>query len=663
MKIEKSSPFGNVEIIVSVLLKLLFSAFSILGFFKDINSFLYEKYISVISVPVELDPIAEPEPIIYFTEDGFQNVSLDEIKYEDFDLVSFIDIWTLDEHEKNAVDCLLLLKKNIEDMKLVDEKGRNFSFLKEIDRLSAEYEKILEIRLIFNSRNYLQYLKKNGAFIENLQKFRKKFHDHVLYDSIIYSEKIKEWNKNRVWKKLCGDFSTEEIAFRIWNDWTADLYTSNENRFGFLSKSYYHSDKLVVLFNEILLKMIPQVNDDDFIDEQVIFPVEPFFSLFRIFSFVIALLIILAVTLMTKKISVKSHDLLFVCISLLVVVTGIVLFLFGFKFDVTGCFIFVALNTFCVLYLRARNRKFFLKINRENLLQYMGSAAAEKILLSQNDYCFDAKEQVCSVLATEIENFSTFIGSLSKVNEKIVVLVEYFETISSAIHKSEGLVDKYDRGSSISIFGVPFGYKNHAYRACVAAINIKKAESDFNKKHMIEENLKEDLNTRIGINSGSMIVGNLGPKFKSNYSVIGENSDIAKKMVQINRIYGTSILCTEETWSSVDFGERKGEISAKKFDKIKINGKDNPVQFYNIVGFTKDLTTQQAEDIKLFNEAIELYWKRKFIDAGKMFLKANEIFPEDKAALVFAERCKKYLTVPVSDDWDGVLDLNNYFSN
>ena len=88
-------------------------------------------------------------------------------------------------------------------------------------------------------------------------------------------------------------------------------------------------------------------------------------------------------------------------------------------------------------------------------------------------------------------------------------------------------------------------------------------------------------------------------------------------------------------------------------------GKTVPVQLYNVIGFRSEVSSNQLEEIELFHEALDLYLNRKFSEAGKMFVQANAMLPEDQAALVFADRCKSYMQKGVPEDWDGIMNLTS----
>ena len=259
---------------------------------------------------------------------------------------------------------------------------------------------------------------------------------------------------------------------------------------------------------------------------------------------------------------------------------------------------------------------------------------------------------------SDIKSFSSF-SELVTPEQLVNILNEYLGALSDNILEHSGTIDKYIGDSIVSLFGAPIRIENHAYAACAAAIRMKQTEGEFNRKHMLTGDVPRELYTRIGINTGDMIVGNMGTSLKKNYTMMGDNVNLASRLEGVNKVYGTWILCSEQTWKEADYGEHKGEIVVRKLDRVRVVGKTVPVQLYNVIGFRSEVSSNQLEEIELFHEALDLYLNRKFNEAGKKFIQANAMLPEDQAALVFAERCKSYMQKGIPDNWDGIMNLTS----
>ena len=142
--------------------------------------------------------------------------------------------------------------------------------------------------------------------------------------------------------------------------------------------------------------------------------------------------------------------------------------------------------------------------------------------------------------------------------------------------------------------------------------------------------------------------------------MIGDTVNLASRLEGVNKAYGTWIMCSEDTWNMANTGVNQGKITVRRLDRVRVVGRSTPVQLYNVLGFTEELTKLQKDELDLFNKALDAYLLKDFVEAGKMFVKASKMLPEgDPTALIFADRCKTYIKKGVSDDWDGVMNMTS----
>jgi hypothetical protein len=151
----------------------------------------------------------------------------------------------------------------------------------------------------------------------------------------------------------------------------------------------------------------------------------------------------------------------------------------------------------------------------------------------------------------------------------------------------------------------------------------------------------------------------MGTAGKLNYTVIGSEVNLASRLEGVNKVYDSSILVSEKTWTEANYGENKDIIVAKKLDKVRVVGIDNPVQLYNIIGFKSEMSNKQLEEIEIFHSALDEYFAKNFTKAAKLFMEAYQLLPDDKTALIFAERCSNYAKKNIPAEWDGVRTLTS----
>ena len=289
---------------------------------------------------------------------------------------------------------------------------------------------------------------------------------------------------------------------------------------------------------------------------------------------------------------------------------------------------------------------------------YLAPAVVEEIVKDPSKLKLGGDEKRMTALFSDIKSFSAF-SELVTPTKLVSILNEYLGSMSDRILAEQGTIDKYIGDSIVSFFGAPIDLKNSAWNACVSAIRMKQEETLFNRRALADGTIPRALETRIGINSGEMVVGNMGTSAKMNYTIMGDAVNLASRLEGVNKVYKSWILCSDATWKEANSGENFDKILARKLDRVRVVGRAEPVQLWNILGFKEELPENVLEAAEIFKNAMELYLKRDFIKAGKLFIKANKFLPEDETPLVYAQRCKEYLENGLSVNWDGIVNMTS----
>ena len=225
--------------------------------------------------------------------------------------------------------------------------------------------------------------------------------------------------------------------------------------------------------------------------------------------------------------------------------------------------------------------------------------------------------------------------------------------------ENRGTIDKYEGDAIIAFFGAPISSDEHAWQACISAVRMKQAEKEFNKEMLAAGLIPSEINTRIGINTGNMVVGNMGTDQKMNYTMMGNNVNLAARLEGVNKVYKSWILISEATWNEANSGSHKDVLLARRLDKVRVVGISTPVQLYNILGVKAELPKEAFESVKLFQEGMDLYYQKDFVNAAKLFVAAQKLYPEDETPKVFVDRCKQFHKSGVPENWDGIVNLTS----
>ena len=250
---------------------------------------------------------------------------------------------------------------------------------------------------------------------------------------------------------------------------------------------------------------------------------------------------------------------------------------------------------------------------------------------------------------TDIEGFSTISESLDPT-ELVALLNIYLSEMSNIILELKGTIDKYEGDGIISFFGAPVDFEDHARRACLAAVRIKEVESKLNERFMREKLSPSPLLTRIGINTGEMVVGNMGTSNKMNYTVMGNEVNLASRLEGVNKAYGTWILASEAT--KIEAGP---DFIMRKIGRVRVVGILEPIPLYELVDEKTKASKETLEAVELFHEGLDQFNERSWKKAERLFRAVLQIHPTDGPARLFVKRCIQFQREPPLAKWDGVF--------
>lgn len=279
---------------------------------------------------------------------------------------------------------------------------------------------------------------------------------------------------------------------------------------------------------------------------------------------------------------------------------------------------------------------------------YLTASVINEMLKDPSKLKLGGDKKDLSVLFSDIRGFTTISEKLSP-EELVHLLNEYLTAMTDVVFKYDGTLDKYMGDAIMAIFGAPLNQPDHARRACQTALEM------VNELHRLQKKWQEEgkpaLNIGIGINSGDMVVGNMGSEMRFDYTVMGDMVNLGSRLEGINKEYGTNIICSEFTYNAVsEF------MCCRELDLVRVKGKKLPVKIYELLGEKKD-EKKFKDIIDNFEEGLRLYRASKWDEAIVAFQKTLTAKPEDAASLLYIERCKNLKANPPPEPWDGVFTM------
>lgn len=279
---------------------------------------------------------------------------------------------------------------------------------------------------------------------------------------------------------------------------------------------------------------------------------------------------------------------------------------------------------------------------------YLTPSVINEMLKDPSKLKLGGDKKDLSVLFSDIRGFTTISEKLSP-EELVHLLNEYLTAMTDIVFKYDGTLDKYMGDAIMAIFGAPLTQPDHAGRACQAALDMMSELHRLQKKW--QEEGKPALNIGIGVNSGDMVVGNMGSQMRFDYTVMGDMVNLGSRLEGINKEYGTNIICSEFTYNAVS-----DSMCCRELDMVRVKGKELPVKIYELLGQKKDENKFKAL-IDNFEEGLMLYRASRWDEAIAAFQKALTVKPEDTASLLYIERCKNLKKNPPPSSWDGVFTM------
>jgi len=284
---------------------------------------------------------------------------------------------------------------------------------------------------------------------------------------------------------------------------------------------------------------------------------------------------------------------------------------------------------------------------RRVLNRYLSPRVVDEVLLHPDDFELGGREVEATVFFSDIKNFTGLSEKMSP-KELVANLNKYFTLACDIVLAHGGMLDKYIGDAIMAIFGAPLQTEKHAGDACLAAIEV---QSELKKYYSLFDNKNGPMfETRIGLNSGKMVLGNIGSMKRLDYTAIGDNVNLASRLEGVNKEFGTRIIVSESTYEQV-----KDSIEARELDLIRVKGKEIPIRIYEVICEKGKMLPQQVRLVEKFQGGLSLYRAKKWEKAEGIFQGILRSHPEDGPSKTYAARCKTLARLGVPKDWDRVF--------
>jgi class 3 adenylate cyclase/CHASE2 domain-containing sensor protein len=268
------------------------------------------------------------------------------------------------------------------------------------------------------------------------------------------------------------------------------------------------------------------------------------------------------------------------------------------------------------------------------------------------------EERVMTAYFSDLASFSTISECLTP-EELVNFINDYLTEMCAIVEDYGGTIDKFEGDAILAFYGAPVYYDDHAVRGCLACVDQQRRMVEMRARWDRDRSLPPALqqlrerwqqqgrpfaHVRMGLTAGPMVVGNMGSRTRTDYTMMGDTVNLAARFESGQKIYGTGIMANEAIYEAV-----KDMVETRRLDLIQVVGKEEPVTAYEILDRKGDVPQKTMDVLDLYREGLEFYDRFDFAGAKTRFERALEIDPTDGPSALYADRCEDYAENPPED--------------
>ncbi len=288
---------------------------------------------------------------------------------------------------------------------------------------------------------------------------------------------------------------------------------------------------------------------------------------------------------------------------------------------------------------------------KSTLARYMDPDLADRLLeAGPNEGGLGGNESVATVLFSDIRSFTTLAEQLG-AQPTVTLLNDYFERMVDCISQQGGMLDKFIGDAIMAVFGLPLAADDDEDRALRASISMIRSLWAWNRER--EQRGEPTLDMGVGLNTDSVVAGNIGSPKRMDYTIIGDGVNLASRLEGACKQYRARILLSELTHAKL-----KGVYRLREVDRVIVKGKSKPVAIFECLDYHDAQSFPNLmEVVGAFNEGLARYRDASFDRARQSFEQALKANPDDKLAALYRDRCKTLLENAPPADWDSTSVL------
>ncbi len=283
---------------------------------------------------------------------------------------------------------------------------------------------------------------------------------------------------------------------------------------------------------------------------------------------------------------------------------------------------------------------------KTTMSRYMDPSVAEKLLQAGAEI-LGGQSSIATVLFSDIRSFTPLTEELGP-QATVSLLNEYFTIMVDCIQYEGGMLDKFIGDAIMAVFGTPMAHEDDEDRAVRAGINMLRELNSYNIRRAGEA--KKPIHIGIGINTDTIVSGNIGSPRRMDYTVIGDGVNLASRLEGACKQYRARLLISEYT-----FRRLRGTYRSREIDRVVVKGKTQPVGLFEILDYHNDESFPNIMQVlDIFRHGLKCYRERRCEEGIRAFQEALVLNPGDFLSNMYLSRCEHLKQSPPADDWNGV---------
>ena len=291
----------------------------------------------------------------------------------------------------------------------------------------------------------------------------------------------------------------------------------------------------------------------------------------------------------------------------------------------------------------------------EGFSKYVPAALVRKLLDSKSPISLGGEAKNLAVMFTDIRDFTNVAESLPPA-ESVSRLNEYFTVITGIINETSGTVDKFIGDSVMAFWGAPEVVEQSAKLACLAAMRSRDALEALNQRR-IKQGLEGGFFTRFGLHYGNCIVGNIGSVDRVNYTIVGDNVNLASRIESLNKGYMTELLATGELVQAL--GPAAAEFVFVLVDVVKVKGKEKSVCLFELRGLSEQLGQGEIDFAATMQAAMDRYMQADFDGSIALLTGLDQDFLTLHYVARLLQKCEQLKGENLPSDWDPIEKMTH----